>query len=163
MTLAGLVNARPSLFYTCVSHVRIEHGAMDRVTRTYTIALGPSQDAIDVHVADSRHRLALAWYLMPCGERQTTYLDLDTDDEREIISAALSSDRRRLIVVVDCDPNSKPQQVRMNLSDFLPEKSRALLEQADVQMAVQQSRSDEENPKKIHWCFTETRDVLNSK
>lgn len=148
-----------------IAHVPIKYRAMERHTRTYTIALGPSQDAIDVHVSEERHKLALAWILLPCGERRTTYLKLD-GDEREIISAALSRDKRRLIVVVEYElgRDSRPVQIQMKLSDLLPEESRAILEQADVQTIVRQAQETSEKPQRhIHWCFTETRDVLNRK
>jgi hypothetical protein len=136
---------------------------MERLSRTYTITLGASQEGLSVTISDKRHRLELAWLLWPQQEYRTTYFDID-GDEREIVSGGLSADKKRLLVVVDYEPAgalSRPPQIKMALVDMLSEKERHEIEQCDLQVKVQQCRDQPPQQQRVHWCMTETNNRLN--
>jgi len=135
---------------------------MEHQSRTYTITAGVSQELLDVHISDDAQRLALAWFLMPNGERQTTMLKID-GDERAIVAASLSRDKRKLIVTIEYVPgqSGRSDQIQMPLSELFTPEDRQRMEQCDVQTLVHIAKNTKPEPTRVHFCFTQTRDELN--
>lgn len=132
--------------------------------RTYTLLAGPSQRLLDVTLSENRHRVAIAWFLMPDEERQTTFIKVD-GDEREIVSAGISKDGRRILLVVEYVPGpaSLGNCVALPFATFFGPELRAKAEQCDIQCQIAATKASMPPPSQIHFCFTETRDVLNHK
>jgi hypothetical protein len=132
--------------------------------RTYIIAIGPSQAVIDVHVAEKGHKFALAWFLMPDEERQTTFIEID-GDEQAIISAKLTPDKKTLIVVVSFQKTPKTtlkDKLYLSLNHFLSDDLKIRVEACDnIQNRIDKVRQTKPDLTKIHFCFTETHHDLN--
>jgi hypothetical protein len=135
---------------------------MEQQIRMYTITASRSQNLLDVHVSDDRQRMALAWFQMPEGERQTSFIKVD-GGERAILSAALSTDKRKLIVTVEYDPglDTRADKMQLPVVDLLTADEKQRVEQCDLQMLVQDARTAVPEPLKVHFCYTQTRHDLN--
>jgi hypothetical protein len=135
---------------------------MEQQIRMYTITASRSQSLLDVHISDDRKRLALAWFQMPVDERQTSYVKID-GGERAILSAGLSTDKRKLIVTVEYDAgqDTRADKIQLPLVDLLTADEKRRVEQCDLQMLVQDARTAVPEPMKVHFCYTQTRHDLN--
>ena len=116
---------------------------MERRTRTYTISADETQELVVVAVWPDQLGCTVNFKRHPSQVFRTAFVKVD-GDERAILSAVLSSDKRRIVVVVEYEP-PRPDQMAITLDALLGiptvVHTDATPTQQEVQEAVQRARA----------------------